>query len=77
MVVRWKSLIKRNTWVDVINSKGSIQSTIDARKNKGIGIVAQILSMIEEIPLGKYIIEMVMKLREAMLINGMLYNSEA
>ena len=31
----------------------------------------------EEIPFGKHKIEVAMKLREAMLINGLLYNSEA
>ena len=35
------------------------------------------MSIIEEIPFWKYKIDVAMKLREAMLINGMLYNSES
>ena len=62
---------------DVIDQSGTIQSTIDKRKTKGDGIVAEILSIVNEIPLGEHKIEIALRLREAMLINGMLYNSEA
>ena len=61
---------------DMINDKGTIQETIDKRKAKGDGIVADILSIISEIPLGKYKVPVALKLREAMLLNGMLFNSE-
>ena len=54
-----------------------MHSTIDNRKKKGDGIVAEILSILDEIPLGKYKTEVALRLREAMLINGILYNSEA
>ena len=40
-------------------------------------IVAKILSIINKIPLGKHRVDVALKLREAMLINGILYNSEA
>jgi hypothetical protein len=39
--------------------------------------VAEILSILDEIPLGSKRIEVGMMLREAMLINGILFNSEA
>jgi hypothetical protein len=39
--------------------------------------VSEILAIIEEIPLGKYKMEIGLKLRQAMLLNGMLLNSEA
>ena len=51
--------------------------TINSRKSKGQGIVANILSILNEIPFGKHRVEVGLKLREAMLINGMLFNSEA
>ena len=35
------------------------------------------MSILSEIPLGKYKTEAALKLREAMLLNGVLYNSEA
>ena len=39
--------------------------------------MSEILAFIEEIPLGKYKMEIGLKLRQAMLLNGMLFNSEA
>ena len=62
---------------DMMIKKGTIQSNIEKRKSKGDGIVAEILSIINEIPLGKHWIEVALQLREAMLINGVLFNSEA
>ena len=62
---------------DIIDSSRKIQPTIDQRKAKGNGIVSEITSIITEIPFGKHKMEVAMKLREAMLINGILYNSEA
>ena len=62
---------------DVIDTTGKIQATIDQRKAKGTGIIAEIMSIVEEIPFGKHKIAVAMKLREAMLINGLLYNSKA
>ena len=57
--------------------KEQYKKTFDKRKTRGDGIVADILSLISEIPLGKYNVEVALKLREAMLLNGMLFNSEA
>ena len=62
---------------DIIDESGKIQATIDSRKTKGQGIVAEILAIINEVPLGRHRMEVALKLREAMLINGMLFNSEA
>ena len=62
---------------DFIDNTGKIRSTIEERKNRGYGIVSEILAIIEEIPLGKYRMEIGLKLRQAMLLNGMLFNSEA
>ena len=62
---------------DVIDSSGSIQATINNRINKGQGTISEILSILNEIPLGKHKIDVAMKLREVMLLNRILYNSEA
>ena len=62
---------------DMIDTYGSLQATIDSRKSKGQGINSEILSIISEIPLGKHKIIVAMKLGEVMLLNGILYNSEA
>ena len=58
---------------DIIDISGSIQATVDHRKTKG----DEILSIINEIPLGKHRVEVALWLREAMLVNGILFNSEA
>ena len=62
---------------DMIDKSGTNDATINNRKSKGEGIVAEILSIISEIPLGPHKTEVALKLREAMLINGILFNSEA
>lgn len=62
---------------DMINSSGKVKETIEARVAKGHGIVSEILAILSEIPLGAYKLEMGLKLRQAMLLNGVLFNSEA
>ena len=54
---------------DVIHTNGSIQATIENRQKTGEGINAEILSIINEIPLGKHKTELAIKLREATLLN--------
>ena len=62
---------------DVISKDGKNQATIDNRKAKAIGAIAEIMSIIEEIPFGKHKFEVAMKLRESMFLNRILCNSEA
>jgi hypothetical protein len=62
---------------DIIHQDGTLKATIAQRKSKGNGIVAEILSILDEIPLGSNRVEVGIMLREAMLINGILFNSEA
>ena len=61
---------------DTITSSGNIKATIEDRVAKGYGISSEILAIIKEVPLGSYRIEIGLKLRQAMLVNGILYNSE-
>ena len=62
---------------DFIDRTGKIGSTIDDRKNKGYGMAAEIIAIVNDIPLGQFKMEISLKLREAMLISGLLFNSEA
>ena len=62
---------------DLIDKSGKARTNIEKRKSKGYGIIANILAIINEIPLAHWKIEAGLKLRQAMLINGILYNSEA
>ena len=62
---------------DKIDQSGKISNTVEDRKNKGVGAVSEILAIINDIPLGKHRMEIGLLLRQAMLLNGNLFNSEA
>ena len=62
---------------DILHTNGKVKHTIEDRKNRAIAISAEILGIINDIPLGKYKMEIGLKLRQAMLLNGVLFNSEA
>lgn len=62
---------------DLVSESGKIKENIAARRAKGFGISDGIMAILEEIPLGKHKLEMGLALRQAMLINGILYKSEA
>ena len=59
-----------------INTFGSLEATIEDRVSKGYGIASQIMAIINDIPIGNYRVEIGLKLRQAMLINGVIFNSE-
>ena len=62
---------------DVVSKTGKIRPTIEARKAKGYGILTNVLAIINEVPLGHWKIDAGLQLRQAMLLNGVLFNSEA
>ena len=61
---------------DVLEANGSNKANIKERVDKGYGIVNEILSILSEIPLGPFRMSVGLKLREAMFLNGVLFNSE-
>ena len=61
---------------DTIIGDGCNEKNITNRRNKGLGLVAQIMSMLETVSLGHYLFETAMQLRESIFINGILFNSE-
>ena len=61
---------------DIINNSGKIDESIQSRKNKGIGTVNSIISMIEEISFGEHTFQIGLLFRNSMLINSMLCSSE-
>ena len=62
---------------DIIHNSASNKPNIEKRKAKGYGIISEILAIVNEVPLGHWKIQAGLSLRQAMLINGILYNSEA
>ena len=61
---------------DIFNKSGKSKANIQARREKGFGLVSEIISNMSEIPLGKYKVQIGLILRQAMLLNGMLHSSE-
>ena len=68
--MKMKNSNKEKYLGDFIDKSGRVKQTIEERVAKGNGIVSEILAIIEEIPLGSYRLEMGLKLRQAMFING-------
>ena len=62
---------------DIITTKGTTKATLEDRKRKGYAIVAEIMAILKDIPLGQHMMEIGLHLRNAKLLNGILYNSEA
>ena len=69
---------KQETYLgDLIDKSGTIRPNVEMRKAKGYGVVTNILAIVNEVPLGHWKIEAGLRLRQAMLINGILFNSKA
>jgi hypothetical protein len=61
---------------DTIMGDGSNKKNIIKRKAKGIGIVSQIMVIMETVSLGFFVFEIAMILRESLSLNGMMFNCE-
>ena len=61
---------------DIVDESGKVRATIEDRRRKGFSIVSEIMSILDEIPLGVHKMEIGLNLRQAMFLNGILYNSE-
>ena len=56
----------------VISNNGSINPTIESRKLKGIGITSQVMSLLNNVSLGRFYVQIGLILRESMLVIGIL-----
>ena len=61
----------------ILTSDGKNSKNIAARKNRGVGVVNQIMTILEEICFGKYYFQVAMVLRNSLLISSLLTNAEA
>ena len=69
---------KQETYLgDIIDRSGLLRHTIQARVAKGFGAISTILAIVNEVPLAHWKIQAGLRLREAMFLNGTLFNSEA
>ena len=62
---------------DIISDDGKNSKNIAARKNRGIGVVNQVMAILEEICFGKFYFQVAMVLRNSLLISSLLTNAEA
>ena len=76
MIKKW-TIQKQKYFGDIIDETGSIEATIANWVQKACGCYTQIKPMLRDLPLGKRRIESGLMLREAIPINGVLFNSEA
>ena len=74
------SMMKKSTECsylgDIISSTGSIDSTIEQRRQKGVGLCSQISGMVNGLSLGHHFYRISFLLRDSMLLNGVLTNAE-
>ena len=61
---------------DILSCDGKNQKNITARKNKGTGIITQIMSILEDICFGNYYFQVAIILRNSLLISSLLSNAE-
>ena len=61
---------------DVLNANGNPKATITERINRGYAICGQIFALLRDIPIGNLKVQIGLELRQALLVNGILYNSE-
>ena len=62
---------------DLISSDGTHTKNIQDRRNKGYGVIKQIVQILEATYFGKYYFEVAMVLRESLFLSSLLLNSEA
>ena len=62
---------------DVISSNGTHTKNVQQRSNKGLGVINQIIQILESTYFGKYYFEVATVLRESLFLSSMLLNSEA
>ena len=61
---------------DILSSDGKNTKNVKNRISKGLGIINQIFSLLENICFGPHYFEIAILLRESMLINGTLPKAE-
>ena len=62
---------------DVITDNAKIDDNLKMRQDKGFGIVNQIVSILKEVAFGTYYFEMGILFRTSLVLNGILFNTEA
>ena len=71
-------VVQEQTYLgDLIASDGTHTKKVQQRSSKGLGVINQIMSILEKTYYGKYFFEVAMVLRESLFLSSLLLNSEA
>ena len=62
---------------DFISSDGKLDATIHDRIRRAYSYLSEIRALLTDMPFGKWRIQIGLLLRDAMFVNGILFNSEA
>ena len=62
---------------NIISADGSQNKNVQARRNKGLGIITNIMQILESMFFGKFFFEVALVLRSSLLLSSLLLNSEA
>ena len=69
---------KEQTYLgDLLSNDGSHTKNVQQRSNKGLGVINQIMQILESTFFGKYYFEVAVVLRESLFLSSLLLNSEA
>ena len=69
--------VKEDTYLgDVIRGDGKNTSSVKSRVSKGIGVISQIMNVLESVSFGKFYFQIALTLREAVFLNSILTNTE-
>ena len=74
---KMKEVVDEKYLGDIVSSDGKNQKNIQARKSKGIGVVTQIMTKLDDICFGKYFFQVALIWRNTYLISSLLTNAEA
>ena len=72
-----KNVEQENYLGDIVSSDGKNHKNMLNRRNRGTGIVTQIMTKLEEVCLGKYFFQVAVIWRSTYLVSSLLTNAEA
>ena len=61
---------------NIITSKGGVSDTVEDRRCKGWGKVAQVMGILESVDFGSHRVEVGLLLRRAILVSSLLFTAE-
>ena len=71
-------VVQEQTYLgDLISSDGTHTKKVQQRSNKGLGVITQIMNILESTYFGKYFFEVALVLRESLFLSSLLLNTEA